>query len=98
MTTTYAHFYDLTGTCLVNLSQFEVFNHARALQNMSDKDKSRFELSKPVFYLANIIFILSIIGFIVYSFIVPRFGLSWGWIPIPMLPIWAVIMANVSPG
>lgn len=65
---------------------------------MNNKDKSRFELSRPMFYLANIIFILCIIGFIVYSFIVPRFGLSWGWVPIPMLPIWAVIMANISPG
>jgi len=81
----------------VNLSRFVLFNQAGALHNMNNKDKSSFELSKPMFYLANIIFILSTIGLIVYSFIVPRFGLSWGWIPIPMLPIWAVIMANISP-
>jgi len=90
--------YDLTGTCLENPGRLEVFNQARALHNMNNKAKRRFELSKPVFYLANILFVLGIIGFIVYSFIVPRFGLSWGWIPIPMLPVWAVIMANVSPG
>ena len=65
---------------------------------MNNKDRSRFELSKPMFYLANIIFVLSIIGFIVYSFVVPKFGLSWGWIAILMLPIWAVIMGNISPG
>jgi hypothetical protein len=88
---------DLTGTCLVNLSRYEQFNPAGALCNMNNKDKSRFELSKPMFYLANIIFVLGIIGFIVYSFVVPRFGLSWGWIPIPLLPVWAVIMANISP-
>jgi hypothetical protein len=75
-----------------------VFNLAEELHNMKNKDKSRFELSKPMFYLANVIFVLCIIGFMVYSFVVPRFGLSWGWIAILLLPIWAVIMANVSPG
>jgi hypothetical protein len=89
---------ELTGTYLTNLSRLVLFNQAGALHNMNNIDKSHFVLSKPVFYIANIIFILSIIGIIVYSFIVPLFGLSWGWIVIPMLPIWAVIMANISPG
>jgi len=82
----------------MNLSRFAVFNQAGSLHNMIDKDKSRFELSKPMFYLANIIFVLSVIGFIVYSFVVPKFGLSWGWIALLMLPVWAVIMGNISPG
>jgi hypothetical protein len=89
---------DSAGTNLANPSRFVLFNQAGALHNMNNIDKSHFVLSKPVFYIANIIFILSIIGIIVYSFIVPLFGLSWGWIVIPMLPIWAVIMANLSPG
>jgi hypothetical protein len=89
---------DLTGTCQANLSQSALFNQAMALHNMDNNERNRFELSKPMFYLANIIFVLSIIGFIVYSFVVPKFGLSWGWIAILMLPIWAVIMGNISPG
>jgi hypothetical protein len=82
----------------MNPSRCAVFNQAGVLHNMIDKDKSRFELSKPMFYLANIIFVLSVIGFVVYSFAVPKFGLSWGWIAILMLPVWAVIMGTVSPG
>jgi hypothetical protein len=82
---------------MVNPSRSVLFNQAGALYNMDNMDKSRFVISRPVFYLANVIFILSILGIIVYSFIVPGFGLSWGWIVIPMLPIWAVIMANISP-
>jgi hypothetical protein len=64
-----------------------------------NKVKERgFVLPKRVSCLANIIFILTMIGIAVYSFVVPKFGLSWGWIVIVILPVWAIIMANISAG
>ena len=55
-------------------------------------------LPKRVSCLAHIIFALSMIGIVVYSFIFPSFGLSWGWIVIVIIPVWAIIMANISAG
>ena len=65
---------------------------------MNNKNERGFVLPKRVSCLANIIFILSMLGTIVYSFVVPKFGLSWGWIVIVILPVWALIMANISAG
>jgi hypothetical protein len=64
---------------------------------MDNKKGSGFELSKRASCLAHIIFVLCMIGIFVYSLAVPKFGLSWGWIVLPMAPIWVVIMANISP-
>jgi hypothetical protein len=63
---------------------------------MNNMKKRGFVLSKRVSCLAHIIFVLSMLGIVVYSFIVPGFGLSWGWIVIVLIPIWAIIMANIS--
>ena len=65
---------------------------------MNNRKERGFVLPKRVSLLANIIFILSMLGTIVYSFVVPKFGLSWGWIVIVILPVWALIMANISAG
>ena len=64
---------------------------------MNDKKTRGFVLSRRAAIIANIIFVLCVIGIFVYSLAVPSFGLSWGWIVIPMAPIWAIIMANISP-
>ena len=63
---------------------------------MNNIKERGFVLPKLVSLLANIIFILSMIGIAVYSFVVPQFGLSWGWIVIAIIPIWAILMANIT--
>lgn len=65
---------------------------------MNNIKESGFVLPKRVSCLANIIFMMGMIGIIVFSFIVPSFGLTWGWIVIVIAPVWAIIMANVSTG
>lgn len=65
---------------------------------MNNINESGFVLPKRVSCLANIIFILSMFGIIVFSFVVPSFGLTWGWIVIVIAPVWAFIMANISAG
>jgi hypothetical protein len=65
---------------------------------MNNNNERGFVLSKRASLLAHIIFILTIIGTIIYSFVVPKFGLHWGWIVIVILPIWALIMASISAG
>lgn len=65
---------------------------------MSDIKEKGFMLPKRVSCLAHIIFMLSMLGIIVYSFVVPGFGLHWGWIVIAILPVWAIVMANISAG
>jgi len=65
---------------------------------MNNTKERGFVLSKRVSCLAHSIFILTMLGIVVYSFVVPSFGLSWGWIVIVLAPIWAIIMANISEG
>jgi hypothetical protein len=65
---------------------------------MNNTKERGFMLPKRVSCLAHIIFALSMIGIVVYSFIFPSFGLSWGWIVIVIIPVWAIIMANISAG
>ena len=64
----------------------------------NDTKASGFLLPKRVTWLAHAIFILCVLGTIIYSFVVPSFGLSWGWLVIVIVPIWAFTMANISAG
>ena len=65
---------------------------------MNNTKERGFLLPKRVSCLANIIFMMGMLGIIVYSFVVPGFGLSWGWIVIAIIPVWAIVMANISAG
>jgi hypothetical protein len=63
---------------------------------MSDIKVRGFVLSRRVTFIAHLIFILCMLGIVVYSFVFPHFGLSWGWIVIVIAPIWAFLMANIG--
>ena len=63
---------------------------------MNDTKENGFVLPKRVSITANIIFVLGMIGIAVFSFVNPDFGRSWGWIVIVVIPIWVLIMANIS--
>ena len=65
---------------------------------MNNTNQRGLALPRRVTLPANIIFVLSMIGVAVYSFVNPDFGLSWGWIVIVISPIWAFMMANISAG